>query len=108
MRFSFPDFDKYNRCPTWSGSRLNFRKEDSKYDCDNGSIIALNPKYKANDFEDMGHWKWKFHQCSKCGVWVLPYVVRYLFPREIYRHWENKFSNWKVKMYYKSKGRLFK
>jgi len=108
IRFSFPNFDKYNRCPTWSGSRMNFAKENSKYICNDGSIIALNPKYIAENFENMGHWTWKFHQCSRCEVWVLPYVSKYIFPSSIVHHWANKFSNWKVKMYYKSGGRLFK
>ena len=107
MRISFPNFDKYNRCPTWSGSRMN--SEKTKYEglCDGGSIIALNPKYIKGDFKNLGHWKWKFHQCSKCGVWVLPYVSEYIFPSSVVRYWSNRFDNWKVKMYYRSNGRFF-
>lgn len=95
-RWSFPNFDKYNRCPTWSGSRMKWGNEKYEGACNSGSIIARNPKYLAEGYPTGGGWRFKFHRCSECQVLVLPYVSRYLFPHNIYRYWNRRYLNWKA------------
>lgn len=52
------------------------------YRCDNG---FLDPAVY-----DRPMFRFRFNQCPKCGVWVLPYVVRYLD----WRWWKSELWFW--------------
>jgi hypothetical protein len=66
VRISRPCYDKFHRCPGWNGGGPHYAKVSR---CDGGSLGAAYEKRA---------WKWRFHRCPKCRVWVFPYVTRYL------------------------------
>jgi hypothetical protein len=68
IRISRPCYDKMHRCPGWAGGGTHFAKKDR---CDGGSLAATN-------LYDKRAWKWRVNRCPKCGIYILPYVIRLL------------------------------
>jgi hypothetical protein len=64
MRLSRPCYDKPHRCPGWAGGGMRYAKVDR---CDGGRLDI----YRS-------WWQWRINRCDTCGVYVLPYVVRWL------------------------------
>lgn len=96
MRISRPCFDKYWRCPGWAGGGCRHAKVER---CPGGSLTSVI------DF-DSRRWKWKFHQCPECGVWVMPYMVRYLSPTYVFV-WvlKSKWGDWKYEREWRRRNR---
>jgi len=67
LRISRPCYDKVRRCPGWAGGGTRYAKRDR---CDNGSLPW--------EMFEKRLWKWRFNRCTTCGVFVLPYMVRWL------------------------------
>jgi hypothetical protein len=63
MRISRPCYDKRWRCPGWAGGGMKYAKVER---CDGGSLIS----------KDGG----PLRRCPKCGVFVLPSVIRWIDP----------------------------
>lgn len=68
MRISRSCWDKPRRCPGWAGAGWNYRAAlaERTY-CHNGSVT-------------FPHRWWSLGVCDECGVRVLPYWTRLLFP----------------------------
>lgn len=66
MRVSRKNYDKYHRCPSWSGAGWGGRGDDL---CSSGSV--------ALDYEDR-FWRFKTHRCKVCNILTLPQVLRWL------------------------------
>lgn len=81
MRISRPCYDKYHRCPGWAGGGMKYAKVPR---CNGGSLATVI------DYD--GAWRWKFHQCPRCDVWVLPYYFCHLDPT----HWK-----WTIKFWWR-------
>jgi hypothetical protein len=69
VRFSRPCYDKFWRCPGWSGGGTRHAKVSR---CRGGSL-AGNPELFSRRL-----WKWRLNRCPRCGVIILPYMVRWL------------------------------
>jgi hypothetical protein len=69
MRVSRPCYDKYWRCPAWAGPGMRYAKVQT---CEGGSLARVINWNRR--------WKWKFHRCPTCGMWIMPFVVRYVDP----------------------------
>jgi hypothetical protein len=67
VRISRPCYDKFHRCPGWAGGGMLYAKVDR---CEGGRL--------PDDAYDSRLWKWRINQCATCGVYVLPYVIRWL------------------------------
>lgn len=65
-RISRPCYDKFWRCPGWAGGGERYAKVQR---CNGGSLPSgiFTKKF----------WRWRVSRCQKCGVTVLPYVIRY-------------------------------
>lgn len=79
VRISRPCYDKYRRCPGWAGGGTRWA---SRQRCANGSLV---------DAFDRRAWRWRINRCPVCGVWVLPYVVRYAD----WRYWGWVVDRWR-------------
>ena len=66
MRISRPCYDKYHRCPGWNGGGTRSARTQR---CDGGYLGAAYERRA---------WKWRLYRCPKCGVRVLPWMIRYL------------------------------
>lgn len=79
MRISRPCYDKFQRCPGWAGGGMKHAK---KYRCENGSMAPFGGVYYKADGTLRGkRWRlWRFNKCPKCGVIVLPYMIRWIDP----------------------------
>jgi hypothetical protein len=57
---------------------------------------TVDPPRGDGTFEHDPLWAWKFHRCPKCGVVVLPSVVRWISPRYVFgwklRGWIREWS----------------
>lgn len=78
MRFSRPCYNKHARCPGSAGGGTRSAKVDR---CPAGGSLARVINYESR------WWRWRCHRCPKCGVIVLPVMVRWL-------DW--RFWGWKV------------
>lgn len=101
FRISRPCYDKPRRCPGWAGGGTRYARVRR---CDSGYINY----YLRKDDPDKAKrlWAWRLNQCPKCGVWVLPYVVRWLdwryvwgwkiadIPGDFGHWWRTNFSWW--------------
>lgn len=98
MRISRPCYDKYHRCPGWAGGGMKYAKVQG---CDGGYITY--PQYDVRgkyDYRLKRTWKWRLNKCPKCGVIVLPSVIRWIdwgwlswkIPFE-YRNWRRPREN---------------
>lgn len=92
LRVSRPCYDKYHRCPGWAGPGLRFNKPGRDW-CEGGSLAPFGGAYYKEDGTMRGkHWQlWRVNRCPKCGVYVLPYHVRWLDWR-----WLRFWLAWKV------------
>lgn len=66
MRISRPCYDKPWRCPGWAGGGARFAR---RHRCSGGSLAA--------GWADRRTPQWRVNRCPRCGVYVLPYVVRW-------------------------------
>ena len=98
FRVSRPCYDKFRRCPGWAGGGARYAKVRR---CDNGYIRY----YDDNGTQRL--WMWRLHRCPKCGVIVLPYLVRWgdwrwwrwrlsarLADWRYERDWKKQWENW--------------
>lgn len=88
MRISRPCYDKYHRCPGWSGGGMKLAKVKR---CKGGSLATVI------NYE--GPWRWKWHQCPECKVWVMPYNWVKFAPANIkfkIRMWW-KYGDWRYR-----------
>lgn len=67
MRVMRKNYDKPNRCPSWSGPAW---KGETRTECEGGST-----GYYLDNCNE-----WNFHRCKKCGVWTLPFSTRWVDP----------------------------
>ena len=91
IRISRPCYDKMHRCPGWAGGGMRYAKADR---CPNGgSITYYTTAYGSDQVKRL--WKWRVSRCPECGVFVLPYVIRYADWR--WWRWDIPFrvSDWK-------------
>jgi hypothetical protein len=71
VRISRPCYDKYWRCPGWAGGGTRYAEVVR---CDGGSLTTV--------IDHESRWRiWRTYRCPQCGVYVLPYVIRYADPR---------------------------
>lgn len=72
MKIMRSNYDKFHRCPNWSGPAF----KAGNGDCPGGSLApqmyGVDGKRKAP--------LWRFHQCASCGTVVLPAVLRNFDP----------------------------
>lgn len=69
MRISRPCYDKRHRCPGWAGGGMKSAKVDL---CDGGYVLHPSTRIPYEREYSM----FEFGECNKCGVIVLPDVVR--------------------------------
>lgn len=74
IRISRPCYDKYWRCPGWAGGGMKYAKVDR---CPTGA--SLGPVINWNS----RWWRWRWHQCLDCKVWVMPYNWTRIAPTNI-------------------------
>lgn len=81
MRLSRPCYDKMHRCPGWAGGGVCFARGESR--CDNGHLRPLRggtgDKIYAGRLRRL-----RFNRCDTCDVVTLPYVIRYVDPRNLW------------------------
>jgi hypothetical protein len=87
MRVSRPCYDKYHRCPGWAGGGIRRARRTR---CPGGGYITYSFTSYGSD-QEKRLWKWRFSQCPKCQVYVLPYMTRWLD----YGWWYWKLRDWK-------------
>lgn len=91
MKISRPCWDKYHRCPGWAGPGWGNPRPGT--DCPSGSLSGVI------DY-DSRWWRWRFHQCPKCAMVVLPYWSHVLDPRFWWGHWA-----WRIRLWWRYRGR---
>lgn len=67
MRISRPCYDKFHRCPGWAGGGERYAKVQR---CEGGHL--------PDSCYEGRLWKWRINRCETCGVYVLPYLVRWV------------------------------
>jgi hypothetical protein len=74
VRISRPCYDKMHRCPGWAGGGMLSAKVVR---CDGGYIY----RRERGDIYVGRWWRFRINRCPTCGVYVLPFAVRWLDPR---------------------------
>lgn len=74
MRVSRPCYNKFHRCPGWSGGGIHSAKV---YRCQGGYVTWPTGKLRL----------FKIARCNKCDVVVLPFNIRYVDPAYLIK-WE--------------------
>lgn len=89
MKLSRADYNKPWRCPGWSG------QHPAK--CAGGSLAAF---YSADGYKWKNLYKphWTVYQCPKCGIYILPFILRYIEPGELLSmlKWKIRDLKWKI------------
>lgn len=88
VRISRPCYDKMHRCPGWAGGGNHYAKAVR---CDGGYLNCYrDPRGRW--------WQWKTNRCPKCGLLVLPYMIRYVDPT----NWrsEIQMAGWRIRQWF--------
>lgn len=88
LRLSRPCYDKMHRCPGWAGGGTRFARVSR---CDDGHVRPLRAGGSVESIYQGAFWRLRVNRCDTCGVFTLPYAIRYLD----WRHWRSELrSGW--------------
>ena len=76
FRISRPCYSKMHRCPGWAGGGMRYAKRDR---CAGTGYVG-SPRRGSRIIYEGKLWRLRVNRCTACGVWVLPWAVRYLDP----------------------------
>lgn len=97
MKIVRKDYNKPNRCPSWSGAGMSQYSWESKVlgeDLCHGGSSGYYADGMRIGYTLAG---WNFHRCDECDVLTLPYVLRWVDPDY---WWGVKFKfGWRCQMF---------